>query len=135
VRLHHATAEGRLSAQELEDRLEALFTSRTYGEIDALLADLPVSRSPDRPPLRVARWAGAAAAMTVLLAVLGMVAVVRERSAAVVAPRVRQFETAPLVDPHHALVVAAARLGVFAVLLACAALAWAFMRSRASSNL
>ena len=131
--LRHATTEGRLSAQELEERLEALFAARTYGELDALLADLPVSRSPSRPPVRVAGWAAAAAAMTLVLAVLGMVTAVREH-AAVVAPRARQFGSAPFVDPRHALLVTAARVGVFAILVACAALAWVFMRSRASSR-
>jgi hypothetical protein len=40
-RLRHATAEGRLTATELEERLEAVFAARTYGELDALVADLP----------------------------------------------------------------------------------------------
>jgi hypothetical protein len=40
-RLRHATAEGRLTADELEERLEGVFAARTYGELDALVADLP----------------------------------------------------------------------------------------------
>ena len=40
-RLRHATAEGRLLAEELEERLEAVFSARTYGELDAVVADLP----------------------------------------------------------------------------------------------
>jgi hypothetical protein len=40
-RLRQATAEGRLQPDELEDRLEAAFAARTYGELDALVADLP----------------------------------------------------------------------------------------------
>jgi hypothetical protein len=40
-RLRHATAEGRLLAEELEERLEAVFAARTYGELDAIVADLP----------------------------------------------------------------------------------------------
>jgi hypothetical protein len=48
-RLRQATAEGRLAAVELEGRLEALYTSRTYGELEALVADLPVGRSLTRP--------------------------------------------------------------------------------------
>jgi Domain of unknown function (DUF1707) len=40
-RLRHATAEGRLSAEELEERLGAVFAARTYGELDPLVADLP----------------------------------------------------------------------------------------------
>lgn len=40
-RLRHATGEGRLLAEELEERLEAVFSARTYGELDAVVADLP----------------------------------------------------------------------------------------------
>jgi Domain of unknown function (DUF1707) len=50
-RLRQATAEGRLFAEELEERLGAALSARTYGELDAVVADLPaprtaVSRSP-----------------------------------------------------------------------------------------
>jgi DUF1707 SHOCT-like domain len=51
-RLRKATAEGRLLAEELEERLETAFTARTYGELDAVVADLPsatVRRRPERP--------------------------------------------------------------------------------------
>ncbi|HYZ79957.1 MAG TPA: DUF1707 domain-containing protein [Solirubrobacteraceae bacterium] len=44
-RLRHATVEGRLVAEELEERLESVFAARTYGELDALVADLPVPRA------------------------------------------------------------------------------------------
>jgi Domain of unknown function (DUF1707) len=40
-RLRQATAEGRLVAEELEERLGAVFAARTYGELDALVDDLP----------------------------------------------------------------------------------------------
>lgn len=40
-RLRHATAEGRLMAEELEERLERTFAARTYGELDEVVADLP----------------------------------------------------------------------------------------------
>ena len=40
-RLRKATAEGRLLAEELEDRLGVVFSARTYGELDAQVADLP----------------------------------------------------------------------------------------------
>ena len=39
-RLRQATPEGWLNADELEGRLQTLFAARTYGELDALLADL-----------------------------------------------------------------------------------------------
>jgi hypothetical protein len=40
-RLRHAATEGRIATDELEQRLGALFTSRTYGELDAIVSDLP----------------------------------------------------------------------------------------------
>ncbi len=40
-RLRAATAEGRLLIAELEQRLEVAFSARTYGELDALVDDLP----------------------------------------------------------------------------------------------
>jgi hypothetical protein len=54
-RLREATAEGRLLAEELEERLEATFSARTYGELDAVVADLPGAtavrrRERSRPP-------------------------------------------------------------------------------------
>ncbi|WP_433161416.1 DUF1707 SHOCT-like domain-containing protein [Kribbella sp. CA-247076] len=39
--LREAAAEGRLSYGELEDRLETLYASKTYGELVELTADLP----------------------------------------------------------------------------------------------
>lgn len=56
-RLRHATAEGRLMPEELEDRLEAVFAARTYGELDAIVADLPGQpvRRRERPQHA---WAG-----------------------------------------------------------------------------
>lgn len=60
-RLRHATAEGRLLAEELEERLEAVFSARTYGELDAITADLPGTavrlREPGRTGIRTRPWA------------------------------------------------------------------------------
>ena len=54
-RLRHATAEGRLLAEELEERLEATFAARTYGELDEVVGDLPgtVARRRERPQTSV----------------------------------------------------------------------------------
>jgi hypothetical protein len=41
-RLRAAATEGRLSTDELDERLSAALRARTYGELDPLLADLPV---------------------------------------------------------------------------------------------
>jgi hypothetical protein len=43
-RLRRATAEGRLLAEELEERLATALRARTQGELDALVADLPAPR-------------------------------------------------------------------------------------------
>jgi len=39
LREHHA--QGRLTAEEFDDRLDRAFAAKTLGELDALLADLP----------------------------------------------------------------------------------------------
>jgi hypothetical protein len=39
LREHHA--QGRLTAEEFNDRIDRTFTAKTIGELDALLADLP----------------------------------------------------------------------------------------------
>ena len=62
-RLRAASAEGRLTAEELEERLERAFSARTAGELEPLVADLPAAerapaparrrrRGPDRDHLR-----------------------------------------------------------------------------------
>lgn len=48
-RLRLAAGEGRLSLEELEARLEAALSARTYGELDALVDDLPVRPTPAVP--------------------------------------------------------------------------------------
>jgi len=51
--LRHASAEGRLTSDELEERMRTALVARTYGELDPLVADLPPSgTSPHRefPP-------------------------------------------------------------------------------------
>jgi hypothetical protein len=55
-RLRQATAEGRLQPDELEDRLEAAFAARTYGELDALVADLPGTTIRQRERARPPAW-------------------------------------------------------------------------------
>jgi len=47
-RLQDASAEGRLDLIELEERLTAVFASKTRGELDALFADLPAERHADQ---------------------------------------------------------------------------------------
>ena len=55
-RLRTAAGEGRILAEELEQRLEAAFSARTYGELNAVVADLPRERPPGparRIPMRL----------------------------------------------------------------------------------
>jgi hypothetical protein len=47
-RLRHAAGEGRLLAEELEERLARALRARTYGDLDPLVADLPQPRAPRR---------------------------------------------------------------------------------------
>jgi hypothetical protein len=70
-RLRKATAEGRLLAEELEERLEATFSARTYGELESVISDLP------REPVKRARrsslpipWPAAVFALVVLMPVV-----------------------------------------------------------------
>lgn len=51
-RLRHAATEGRLLTEELEQRLESALSARTYGQLEALLADLPGPRLLARRPAR-----------------------------------------------------------------------------------
>ncbi len=48
--LRQAATEGRLFADELQERLGAALRARTYAELDALVADLPRPRKPASPP-------------------------------------------------------------------------------------
>jgi hypothetical protein len=43
-RLRVAAGDGRLSAEELDERLEAALNARTYGELEVLLTDLPAEQ-------------------------------------------------------------------------------------------
>ncbi len=84
-RLRRAAAEGRLLAEELEQRLGEAFRARTYGELDATVADLPgerVARSSPfvhplaRPALALAVVLAAAAVIAAaVLVIAGMLAV------------------------------------------------------------
>ena len=88
LREHHAV--GRLTAEEFDGRLGQVFTARTRGELDALLADMPaidlyqlpsagirpaqrVVRVRDKPgslvPQQGATWGTFAAASALLIAV------------------------------------------------------------------
>jgi hypothetical protein len=130
-RLRQATAEGRLDGDELEQRLEALCAARTYGELGAVLADLPVNRPARKPRVQAERLIAAVSAVTLILAVLSVLAILRGRAALGVLgtghPRPLNFP-GPLTGPDKGLVIVAS-LGAVAVVLLSAAALWALMNS------
>ncbi len=136
-RLRDATAEGRLSQDELEERLEALYAARTYGELDALFADLPVNHAVGRSHVRLGRLAGPVSAVALVLGVLGVLAITPGHSAVAVlgARHPRDLNApGPFAGPHHGLSIPTS-LGVVVVLLVtAAALLWALMDSRSRDS-
>jgi len=50
--LREHTAAGRLTPEELSDRLDAAYEARTVGELDALVADLPTASAPAPKPAK-----------------------------------------------------------------------------------
>jgi len=63
VRLRQALDEGRLTLDELDERLREVYAARTFGDLDRLVADLPATApaehsqlaptGPTAPPVRV----------------------------------------------------------------------------------
>lgn len=53
--LRVAAGDGRLTAEELDERLETALTARTYGELEVLLTDLPASPGPVPVPVPEAK--------------------------------------------------------------------------------
>jgi hypothetical protein len=107
-RLRHATAEGRLSAEELGERLEVLFAAGTYGELDPLLSDLSASRWPRLRRVSAARLAGAVSG-ALMLALLGRLALKPGHSGAAAVPIPGPGQVrfrGPLVDPYRGVIVA-----------------------------
>ncbi|HTX32152.1 MAG TPA: DUF1707 domain-containing protein [Solirubrobacteraceae bacterium] len=105
-RLRNAAAEGRILAEELEHRLEATFSARTYGELNAIVADLPCEAPrqgrPSRIPVRLRpatvvalvilfpmALALAAAALVAVLALFTAWAVAMSLAALFLGPRAR----------------------------------------------
>jgi hypothetical protein len=67
-RLRRAATEGRLLTDELEERLGAALSAKTYGELDAIVADLPTA-DVDRRRRSVTPVPRAGVAMAIALAV------------------------------------------------------------------
>jgi len=135
-RLHRATTEGRLLAEELDERLGAVFSARTYGELDALVADLPATPSHNRRRSSVPVWGRGALALMLLLGAFVGLAGARHASQFGVSPlglspqaRARFLSVVPRAHHHvPALAVAPAMIGLLATVAVCVVLAWLFFR-------
>jgi hypothetical protein len=135
-RLHQATTEGRLLAEELDERLGAAFSARTYGQLDALVADLPATPSHDRQRSSVPIWGRGALALMLLLGAFVGLAGARHAARFGVYPlgvspqaRARLFTVGSHAHQHiPALAVAPAMVGLLATVAVCVALAWLFFR-------
>jgi len=139
-RLRHATAEGRLSGDELEERLEAVYRARTYEALHVLLADIPIGRSPgDQPRVRLRRWIGAVSGVTLVLAALCLLAIVRAHAAVAVLGTGRSGDPslpgAIVVQRQGPIVGVMVGVALFVVLMTCAALVWALIDSRSPRHL
>jgi len=108
-RLRHAAVEGRLFPDELEDRPRAVFAARTYGELAAVVCDLP---APDAPPgttrsaltlrLTATRWRPLVAgvvALAALLLILLAVGVTMRRHESLVGPMPTITSATPNTQP------------------------------------
>lgn len=60
--LRVAVAEGRITLEELHERVDRAYTARTLGDLDEVVADLPVPGVPS-PPVPVPVFADAAGAL------------------------------------------------------------------------
>lgn len=58
--LRDAAGEGRLGMDELDDRLNAVYAAKTYGELEPIVQDLPNARGPSAPAMPAVLAAGPA---------------------------------------------------------------------------
>jgi hypothetical protein len=139
-RLRAAALEGRLTSDELDERLGAAYAARTYGELDELLSDLPSPALPvprasaavtRRPRHRPTAFVAAAGGLTLLAGLLAIAqgggVLVGHASRAVGSdPRLFMHAFAPFALVRAA---AAAFAGLCLVLVVIAVVGWALMRS------
>ena len=141
-RLRAAAAEGRLLVGELEQRLEVAFRARTNGELDVLVADLPVPPAP--APVRVpGRWrpglpvlAGATLALGILLSVLASAATAGfARAHTLVGGGIHGRPYALYHDaPAGLLALIAPLLVIVFLVTVCAALGWLFSQDSGATH-
>ncbi len=134
-RLRAATAEGRLLAAELEQRLELALRARTYGELDELVVDLPAAPAPLQARRRLALpvLAGATLALGILSALAAAATTGFVRAQPAVAGGPPWMHGRPYGSYHAGpagLVTAIASLAMIVFLVAmCAALGWLFSQN------
>lgn len=75
-RLRNAAAEGRLLAHELEERVARALRARTYGELDAVVSDLPAEQRASHRGVPLLRPALAVAIAVAAVAVVAVAALV-----------------------------------------------------------
>ena len=132
-RLRATAAEGRLLVGELEQRLEAAFHARTYGELDALVADLPAAPAPvpgrRRPGLPV--LAVATLALGILLSVLAAAATTGFARSHSTVEGGHGFYQA---GPTGPLALIAPLLMIVFLVAVCAALGWLFSQNSGATH-
>ena len=70
-------AEGRLTTEELEERIDRALAARTHGELEAVTTDLPAIRDGRRSAAsRQAAWAGYSEHLRTYLAVMTLLVVI-----------------------------------------------------------
>jgi hypothetical protein len=84
LREHHLA--GRLDGDEFQERLERCLSAKTYGELDALVADLPLEEPPAARSSRPWRWDRLVPVLAALVAVAAVVAVSHGRAAWLAVP-------------------------------------------------
>jgi hypothetical protein len=81
--LRRNAAEGRLDAQELEERLEAVYAATYVGDLDAPVADLPPDPAARRAPARGREFrAGAFAGLPLIVLAVVLLALVTSATGA-----------------------------------------------------
>jgi hypothetical protein len=75
-RLRVAHTEGRIDLAEFQQRLERCYESKTFGELDQLVRDLPFEQQPARRSTSAPGWTVRLAAMATIVAVLSVLVAV-----------------------------------------------------------
>jgi hypothetical protein len=141
-RLRTAALEGRLTSDELDERIGRAYAGRTYGELDELLADLPlpaalparrvdrsVTRTRRRPPALVATAGGLTLLLVALMTMAHSGAVDFGRAAsAAPGPHSGQVFMHSFTGFALAGAAAAAFAGLCLVLVVVAVVGWMLMR-------